>query len=94
MKTLHVPERCEVLLEPDADGGVWVSAVRYRGMTWYTRVTLKVWWYWGDWWLDPQLAGEARTYYVLGTSKGEISVFHRINPQESERGWFVEGWYD
>lgn len=94
MKTLHRPERCEVLLEPDVEGGVWVSSVHYRGSTWYTRMVLEVWSYWGDWWLDPSLEGESRTYYVLGTSKGEISIFLRHNPRDAERGWFVAGWYD
>ena len=94
MKTLHIPERCEVLLEPDGTGGVWVSALRWRGSTWRVKTTLEVWVYWGDWWLDPGLAGESRRYHVLGTQKGEISRFYRHGTRVEERGWFVEGWYD
>ena len=94
MKTLHIPERCEVLLEPDGAGGAWVSAIKYRGATWRTRATLEVWLYWGDWWLTADLEGELRTYFILGTDKGEISVFHRRGARLEQRGWFVEGWYD
>ena len=107
MKTLHLPEPCQVildpkaapggpgsLLEPDGDDTGFVSAVLFRQQTWRTRVTLEVWTYWGDWWLDPKLEGESRRYFVLGTQRGEISVFYRSSPSESERGWFVAGWFD
>jgi hypothetical protein len=94
MKTLHTPERCRVLLEPDGASGASVSAVQYRGATWCTRVTLEVWCYWGDWWLDATLKGERRTYFVLGTQRGEISVFCRVHRDAALNGWFVEGWYD
>ena len=94
MKTLHTPERCEVRLEPDGAGGDFVNAVEFRGQTWYTRTLLEVWTYWGDWWLDPALEGESRTYFILGTQRGEITVFHCSSPRTEEQGWFVEGWYD
>ena len=90
MKTLHSPESCRVLLEADGTP----SAVRFRGRTWYVRTLLGTWTFWGDWWLDPQLEGESRAYFVLGTQRGEISVFHRTGPRAEEQGWFVEGWYD
>ena len=93
MKTLHTPERCEVRLEPDGEGGDFVSAVEFRGQTWYTRTLLETWTYWGDWWLDAALEGESRTYFVLGTQQGELSVFHRSSPTEAP-GWFVAGWFD
>jgi hypothetical protein len=92
MKTLHVPEPCQVLLESDESGSPWVSSVRARGQTWHTRVVLEVWRFWGDWWLSPDLSGESRTYWVLGTSRGEITVFYRVSSRET--GWFLAGWYD
>ena len=94
MKTLHQPQPCKVLLEPDEAGGFWVSAVRFRGASWQTKITLEVWTYWGEWWLDPKLEGESRVHYVLGTQRGEICVFYRISPQVTETGWYVAGWYD
>ena len=94
MKTLHRPSPCQVLLEPDGTGGVWVSAVRWRGTTWRVRLTLEVWCYWGDWWLDAGLIGEQRSYHVLGTQKGEITIFYRQQLLEALCGWFVAGWYD
>lgn len=94
MKTMHAPERVEVFLEPDEDGVPFVSALKFRGATWRTRVTLEVWTYWGDWWLDPGLEGESRVYHVLGTHRGRITVFHRESSRLGETGWFVEGWFD
>ena len=94
MKTLHRLERCEVLCEADEFGGVWVSAVKFRGFTWYTRAMLEVWIYWGDWWLDPFLQGVSHTYYVLGTERGELTVYYCHSPRASECGWFAAGWYD
>lgn len=94
MKTLHTPQRCQVLLEPDEDGRPWVVAVKFRGLTWRTRVTLEVWSYWGEWWLDADLEGESRTYFVLGTQHGEISLFQRKGARLEDRGWYVEGWFD
>ena len=94
MKTLHVPQRCSVVLESDEEGRPWVSAVRFRGVTWRTKVTLEIWTYWGEWWLDPDLEGESRLYFVLGTNNGEISLFQRSSPRAADRGWYVEGWND
>jgi hypothetical protein len=93
MKTLHHAERCQVLLEPDVKGVV-VRAVRWRGVTWHVQTTLEVFVYWGEWWLHPDLQGETRDYYVLGTARGELTVFRRLHRDLEQQGWFVLGWWD
>jgi hypothetical protein len=94
MKTLHTPQRCQVWLETDEEGRPWVCAVTFRGRTWRTKVTLEIWTYWGEWWLDPDLKGESRLYFVIGTQHGEISLFQRSGGKAEDDGWFVEGWFD
>jgi hypothetical protein len=94
VKTFHIPESCEVMLEPDEFGGTQVSAVRFRKAMWRTGRTLETWVYWGEWWLDSALEGETRTYFVLATNRGEITVFYCQSPRASKGGWFIAGWYD
>ena len=88
MKTLHNAEPCQVLLEP-LGLGFTVSAVRWRGSTWYVKKVLEVYVYWGEWWLDSSLIGETRVYYLLGTARGELTIF-----QHQHQAWFVVGWFD
>jgi hypothetical protein len=94
MKTLHRAERCQVLLEPDAGGGIRLVALRFRGAKWLVRSTLEVFVYWGEWWCSPSLVGEHRCYHVLGTSHGEITLMQRLAEDPSLSGWFVVGWFD
>ena len=89
MKFLHQAEECTVQEEHGR-----VLAVRWRERVWQVKATLDVWTYRGNWWLDPSLQGERRTYHVLGTARGEIEVYQREHPDPEKRGWWVSAWWD
>lgn len=87
MKTLWVPQVCQVLLDRQT-----VQAVHFRERAWVVRQTLCIYTICDPWRTLPDLKGEKRVYHKLHTAYGEIVVFERVRGPQV--GWFVSRWWD
>lgn len=93
MKLLHHPTRCQVSLR-EREQGVRVVALKWRKLTWQVHNTREIWVYQGRWWQSPTLEGERRTYHILETNHGEITVYQHQQPDQALALWYVAGWFD
>lgn len=89
MKTLHTPQRCQVIWQ-----GCRITAVQLGPHTWPVEQVIDQYILCDIWRHQPQAGGERRVYYLLDTARGLLEVFERQAGPPHQLGWWIAGWPD